>query len=376
MPFQSRRPPFALVVAGVIVLAVAAAALSWFYLGGTPSPTVATAPVKATAKAPVPSKQSLKPAIQAPRPAEEPPSANPAADALLSKLSKNGKNVKLTPEQLLTYLMENKRNAESLLIASRVSDDPNLLREAAKLAPGDPRVQFELATRGATDAERRAGIQALRQAAPDNAMGDYLSAMDHFKSKDPAAAMEDIKAAMGKGRLEDYATENLQGTEEAYLAAGYSATDAKTASMMGMKLPQIQQMNDLSTQLSDLQQSYLKANDAANAETVSRSGLAVAQQMQNQLGNHFIINDMVGLAMESRVLAGIDPSSVIDDSGITAKQRLDQLNQRRAELKELSSTNLNILQTLPPREMMAYFDRAKIYGEARALQWLRAKYPK
>ncbi|MDB6120572.1 MAG: hypothetical protein JWO08_4353 [Verrucomicrobiaceae bacterium] len=375
MTTQSRSP-FALVVAGVVVLAVGAAALSWFYLGGTPSPSVATPPVKVAAKAPVPAKPVLKPAIQAPHLAEEPPPDNAGANALLSKLSKNGKNVKLTPEQLQTYLMENKRNAESLLIASRVSDDPNLLREAAKLAPGDPRVQFELATRGATDGERRAGIQALKQAAPDNAMGDYLSAMEHFKSKDPAAAMEDIKAAMGKARLEDYASDNLQGAEEAYLAAGYSATDAKTASMMGMQLPQIQQMNDLSTQLSNLQQSYLKANDAANAETVSRSGLAVAQQMQNQLGSRFILNDMVGIAMESRVLAGIDPSSVIDDSGITARQRIEQLNQRRAEMKELSSTNINILQSLPPRELMSYFDRAKIHGEASALRWLRAKYPK
>ncbi|MDB6140450.1 MAG: hypothetical protein JWO94_3522, partial [Verrucomicrobiaceae bacterium] len=258
----------------------------------------------------------------------------------------------------------------------RLSGDLNLLREAAKQNPGDPRVQFDMATRGETEAERRIAIQALRQNAPDNAMGDYLSAMDHFKSKDPASAMEDIKAALGKGRMEDYSLENLQGAEEAYLAAGYSATDAKTASMMGFSLPQMQQLNDLGTQLSGLQQGYLKANDAANAEAVSRSALSLAQQTQSQLGSRFLINDLVGISMEAKVLQGIDPASVLDDTGITAAQRLSQLKQRQADIKDLSSTNINLLQSLPPREMIAYFDRAKIYGEASALQWLRAKYPK
>ncbi len=367
MPSLS-RPSLALVVAGVIALAAGAAALSWFYLGGTPPPPLTMAPAKPAKAVPAPTKQSLKPAVEAPHLAEEPLPTDPRANALLSKLSQNGKNTKLTPDQLQTYLMENRRNAESLLVASRVSGDLNLLREAVKNNASDPRVQFEMATRGESDAERRIAIQALKQQAPDNAMGDYLSALDKFKSKNPVAAMEDIKAAIGKGRMDDYAMDNLQGAEEAYLAAGYSATDAKTASMMGMMLPQIQQLNDLSTQLSGLQQGYLKSNDAANAEAVSRSGLAVAQQMQNQMGGRFLINDMVGIAMESRVLAGIDPSSVLDNSGITAGQRLEQLKQHQAEIKDLSTTNINVLQSLPPRELMAYFDRAKIYGEARALE--------
>ena len=370
MPSPS-RPPVVLVVAGVLALAVAAGALSWFYLGGgTPAPPP-PAPVKAALR---PMKQTLKPALEAPHPAEEPPPTSRGNESLLAKLSKNGGSAKLTPDQLQTYLLENRRNAESLLIASRLSGDLNLLREAAKQNPGDPRVQFDLATRGETDAERRAAIQALRQAAPDNAMGDYLSAMDHFKNKDPLGAMEDIKAAIGKGRMDDYTTENIQGAEEAYLAAGYSAADAKTAAMIGMPLPQIQQLSSLAKQIGTLQQDYLKANDVASAEAVSRSGLAMAQQMQTQLGSRFLINDMVGMAMESRVLAGIDPTSVLD-SGITAQQRMDQIKQHNAEIKDLSTIDLSVLQNLPARDVTAFFDRSKIYGEASALQWLRARYP-
>lgn len=80
--------------------------------------------------------------------------------------------------------------------------------------------------------------------------------------------------------------------------------------------------------------------------------------------------------MERKVLDGIDPASVLDDSGTTAQQRLDQVRQRCKEITTLADTDLSMLKTLPPREVSAYFDRRKLYGEASALKWLRVKYPR
>ncbi len=364
------RPSY--IIAAALVLTVLAGALSWFYLGGGETSSVKLPP---PAPKVAPSfKAELKPALQpvAARPATEEPAM--PQNEFLSKLTKNGQKTKLTADELKAYLLENKGSAESLLIASRISGDLNLLRQAAKQFPNDPRVQFDMATRGESAAERRSAIDALRQAAPDNAMGDYLSALDNFKSKNPAAALDDIKQAAAKGRMEDYGVENLQGAEEAYQAAGYSPLDAKAAAMSGLLLPQLTQLNQLGAQLSDMQQGYIKDGDAASAESVSRSALAVAQQMQSQLGHQFLLSDLVGVSMEAKVLAGIDPNSVLDASGLTVQQRMDQLNQMRADIKDLASTNLNMLQNLPPREVVSYFDRAKLYGEPAAIQWLRQKY--
>ena len=357
------------IIPAALVLTVAAGALSWFYLGGEPvrpKPVLPALAPKAAAFKP-----ELKPVLQtATPPAAEEPEVKPNEG--LAKLSRNGQNTKLTAEQLQAYILQNKGSAESLLTASRISGDLNLLRQAGKQFPNDPRVQLDLATRSDNPKERRSAIDALRQSAPDNAMGDYLSALDNFKGNNPAAALEDLKASAGKAQLEDYGVQNLQAAEEAYQAAGYSPLDAKAAAMSGLLMPQMQQLNQLGGDLAALQQSYMKAGDMASAESVSRSAMAVAQQVESQLGHQFLLSDLVGISMEAKVLASIDPSSVLDASGLTAQQRMDQLNQERANLKNLAGTNLNVLQNMPSWMVDAYFNRAKLYGEAEAIRWLNS----
>ena len=67
----------------------------------------------------------------------EAPPENARATNLLDRLI-NGDGAKLTPEQIGAFLAANHRCAESLLAASRASDDPAYLKEAKERFPDNP----------------------------------------------------------------------------------------------------------------------------------------------------------------------------------------------------------------------------------------------
>jgi len=143
------------------------------------------------------------------------------------------KAARLTLAQVEPYLNARERNAVSLLAAFRTTGDPMLLAEAMQKYPGDPHVGFEVATRAdATAAERRAGLDAFKQAAPENSLANYLSALDYFKTGRKVEAVQELNAAAAKPLLQDYTIDRIWSDEEVYLTAGYPPGEAKMIANM------------------------------------------------------------------------------------------------------------------------------------------------
>jgi hypothetical protein len=129
------------------------------------------------------------------------------------------KDLKLTAQQLESYLRANGRSAASLLAAYRTSKDPALLAEAMRNFPNDPQVAFEAAlSPDATPEDRRQWVDALKKSDPDNALGYYLSALDYFKTGQTDQAVKEFMAASDKS-FQDYSSERYQDDAEAYMAA-------------------------------------------------------------------------------------------------------------------------------------------------------------
>jgi hypothetical protein len=110
----------------------------------------------------------------------------------------------LTPEQIGAFLAANHRSAESLLAASRASDDPVYLKEAKDRFPGDPRVQYAALFKSDSPEERRQWLDRLKQTAPDNALPDYLSALDDLKAGRTQQGAQELADGVGKAGFQDY----------------------------------------------------------------------------------------------------------------------------------------------------------------------------
>jgi hypothetical protein len=294
-----------LTVGSVLLVMLAIFLLSG--IGGTTkssSPEV-NRPVVKTKKVALP---ALPAPELAPMPAATPPPVLPEkpTGGPLARLLKETQLFKLTPAQLSKYLSENQGNAEALLAVFRLTGDMSSLLQAANQFPNDPQVQLQLALNSSDATERRRGIDALRKNDPDNALGDYLSALDHFRAGRTEAALNDLVAAADKTTLDYYALSALQASEEAYMAAGYSVVEAKAAPMLSFPRQQIKPLQDLSKQMTELQNRYLQMGDRTSAQTVADMGINLGRQAQD---GQFVIDGLVGASIEKKFLGLLDPAT-------------------------------------------------------------------
>jgi RNA polymerase sigma factor (sigma-70 family) len=282
---------------------------------------------------------------------------------------------KVTAAQLEGYLKAHGRNAASLLAAYRVTHDSALLAEAMQKYPNDTHVAFEAAFKSdATPEERRQWLNAFEQSAPDNALANYLSALDYFKSGQTGQAVQEMAAASGKQGFQDYSVDRVMDDDEAYLAAGYSIAEAKVLATSQLLLPQLAQVKQLGLDLIDLSQSYQQGGDADSAQNALQMALALGQRYSTEAPGETEISQLVGIAVEKFALAAMDPNSPYGDSGQTALDELNQLTQQREMLRDLNQQADPLMQSLSDQDYTTYKDRWLMFGEESALRWVIGKY--
>jgi RNA polymerase sigma factor (sigma-70 family) len=285
------------------------------------------------------------------------------------------KTSKLTAAQVESYLNANRRNAASLLAAFRTTEDPALLQEAMRIFPNDPQVGFEAAIRkDVPPAERRQWLDTFKQSAPENALANYLSALDHFKTGQTDQAVQELIAASGKPQFQDYSLDRVQADEEAYRAAGYPVADAKIVATSHLVLPQLAQVRDLGGKILDLANSYQQAGDEASRQAALQMAVNLGRRYGDASAGEMLIAQLVGINVERMALGAMDPKGAYGVSGQTVQDRLDQLVQQRAAFRDLGQQADPLWPTMSDQDWISYHNRSATFGEEAAMRWLVGKY--
>jgi RNA polymerase sigma factor (sigma-70 family) len=284
-------------------------------------------------------------------------------------------HAKLTSERIRPYLESNHRSASSLLAAYRSTGDLSLLEEASQKFPDDPQVAFEAMFKtNAVPEQRRQWLETLKRTAPDNSLANYLSALEYFKGGKTDQAVQELTAANGKPEFEDYTLERVQNDEDAYLAAGFSAAEAKTIPAQQLLLPQLAQMKELSAYLVDLSKSYRAAGDPTSAQAVLQLAANLGQRYSNVTAGEAEISQLVGMAVERIALGNMDPASPYGPSGQTVQDRMNQLAEQRSILEALNQQLEPLLPMMSDQDWISYKDRWRVFGEETAMRWVIGKY--
>jgi len=302
------------------------------------------------------------------------PTEDSQSTSLYARL--NGKSLKLTAEQVESYLKANGRNPASLLAAFRTTGDPALLEEAMQKYPNDPQVDFEAVFKKDTSLEeRRQWLDAFKRSAPDNALANYCSAFAYFKAGQTDQAVQDLIVADGKVEFQDYLPYRIQEDQEAYLSAGYSLADAEAFAVCQQPLlPQPGELRQFVHDIGDLAKSYQQAGDANSAQAALQIIADLGQRYANGSPGEFLVSQNVGVDIERFALGVMDPNTPYGGSGQTVQDQLNKLDRQLAGQKELGQQTTPLTQTMSDQDWISFDDRLKAFGEQEACRWLIRKY--
>ena len=282
---------------------------------------------------------------------------------------------KVAVHQVESWLERNQRSAASLLAAARVTRDETLLEEAMEKYPHDPQVNFAAAFRKDASSEaRRQSLDAFKQSAPHNALANYLSAREFFRSGQIDQAFDELSAAFRKQQFEDYFMDFSQNEEAAWSAAGYSIAEAKIFSSWSLLYPHLAELKQLSRDIVSQAESYREVGDEASAQAALQIAVDLAQRF-DRLPAQPLPSRSVSLEIESIALQGMDPTNSYGETG-TVDQRLQELEEQLAVVNELEEQGdqFQLRQKVSEGDWIDYKDRWTAFGEEAALAWLVGKY--
>lgn len=282
-----------------------------------------------------------------------------------------GKVPSLSQVEVEAFLREKGRTAQNLLAASRLLKDLKYAREAAILEPQNPLAQLELALRGETPEEKGAALAAFRLAAPDNSLGDYLAAHQAFQSGDASAAGAALLQGLDNPVFADYSQQLADGSEQAYLSAGYDPQGAALSAMFSLAIERAQPLMAVADKLKGLQDEFIRTADFDAAEPTVVIGLTLGQRMQEQ--GPYLIDQVMGNAIERKFLLQLDPLTAAGPDGQTAAQRLETLDANLLEIKALTSGVAEAMAAMDDATLSQYLAKSKAEGELAALRWLAAR---
>jgi RNA polymerase sigma factor (sigma-70 family) len=277
----------------------------------------------------------------------------------------------LPREQVEAYLAQNHRNVESLFAAFQVSRDLSYLREAATNSPADPAVQCAVIANKLYPEEQRKWIDAFKASSAENALPWYFSALDDFKAKQPDQAVQELNQAGRRQFYADYAAQTCQAVEEMYASAGWPALAAKAGApgTASSSLPMV--LKDLANEALQTQQACAGRGDASAANSMASLGMGLGDQLRRNSGP---LTELVGIAIQKKILAQLDPSGSYDFLGRPITELQAELDRQKASIREALQVRDELRPTLDETELNNYWEREKIYGEMYALQWLQSKH--
>jgi hypothetical protein len=344
------------------------------------NPPVPLKPLKNALKAATPRIPARLPALRPRGEPGKPPEGQfeiqPSVKSDLARvLSGDVKLPALDPAVVERYLERHKRSAQSLLGAYRTTQNLEFLKEAAARYPDDPMIQMAVLRQNLFPEQRREWLERLKRSAPDNSLVAYLSAHERFAAKDFAGALADLGEATKRPQFNPYLLESMQNVQELLVAGGRPPILAGAESMFSADMGHLGRVKQLSTELVQLCQQYQTAGDAESAGAVAYMGLMLAARLNGSREGQFIVDKLVGIAIENQVWSLFDPTANSHYPGVSVQARRDELTRQRDALKSLTADFPPTLLGCSDDEIIAYLDRVKVLGEVEALRWLKSKQP-
>lgn len=325
--------------------------------------------------------ENVPPPLRSQPPAQSAPPAEPRSDSeseparSVADLLTSGELLRAaaTPEVLEAYRAGHGDDAASLLTSFLATQDRTFLDAAAQRHGHEPRVQLAVLLNDPDPSERTDWLNRFKVSDPSNALPNYLAARENFELGRPLDAIRELAEAVEKDTYEVYTYDAMIDQQELLLSAGLPPVEANAIAMFSTPLPHLAQLRQLGNNVADLQQQYAAAQDTASLDTLTQLGLDLAGRLNQPKGRRFLIDQLVGIAIEDQLLQAYPPNTQLAFMSVPIHVRLADLAAQKQAMRDLAPLVDNAMLQASEATWATYLERVKLQGEWAALQWLQGQ---
>ncbi len=273
-------------------------------------------------------------------------------------------------EQWLAHLKGNPRSlAEAQATVGLLTNNPDLVRKALEADPNNPQLQFIGATFSSfPDEERLALAERFFKQDTDNGMAAYLYSSQLLKSGDPKAALEILRSATDRGKMDDFQKRMSFSFEDAIAGAGVSRDDAKLLSAFSLPMSHLSDFTSFAGSLNDM----AKTLPMEEASEIGSLAASMGRRVGEQAEPKSFVSTLVGLSLEEKTLAGLPDDAPSPYQGLTVAEARESIAIERKNIKRTLKEipDYETLFQSNPELKSGFVDRFRMLGEAEATNWL------
>jgi hypothetical protein len=296
--------------------------------------------------------------------------SDPRVAKLFQGLRGGARRGRISRQAIEAFLASTQRSGGSLLAAWEESGDEAYLREAAKRFPDDPRVQLAAAMSPSFGPERAEWVERLKKSDPTNPLPNWIAAAEHFSGKRSKEAIAELLGSDGKTGFQNYSQDTVAERRALFEASGLEPMRAQVEAQLNIKYDYLGRLQSAARGIENELKTLRASGDAQTAQDLSATAVNIGRIMSgNSQGT--LIDQLVGLSVESSALKQIPPGEAMAVLGTTTEQRAADLEKQRRELLELGRVAGEVVKgKATMEEVTQYFERRKRDGEIAALRWL------
>jgi hypothetical protein len=291
----------------------------------------------------------------------------PSIEALISK--------PLMVADLESWLASKKGDAHSLgeaqVIAGLMTNNPDLIRQGIETDPGNSHLLFIGATLSAFSAEERIAMgKRLIETDPENGLAAFIHASNLMKGGQADAAIEMLRSATHRTRMDHFVNETQLLMDEAYGAAGFSPSTAKVRSLYDGRAAYLLDLMVFAKSLKGMGGAFT-TSEASELQSLTAS---MGQRLADQSGSgSFALGALVGLSVEQTYLKGLPDDAPSPYEGLTVAQARESIIAERQKIREETENYPDVEKIFSddPELMGRFVDRCRLTGELEAIKWLR-----
>ena len=285
---------------------------------------------------------------------------SPTGDQLLEDFG----FVKPSRDKLENHIIK-EGSINSLIATGIILQDPSYYYRALNIEPNNPHLLLLLGSHeNIPPLQKLEFAEKLIKEQPENLVGSYLLASIQINQDQTNEAIATLLNTHNQNDFNDFLMDSSLAINETLILLENSEIGSALYSIFFIQSPMTYRYNEISNFLVN------EFNDTQPIETLELRKITAELGTNMVSQKNFLINDLVGLAIQKKSMAGMEQNSPSPFIGLSVDEAHENLIKQKNQIKNLVVPDLKQMKEIDHDTLVEWFRKIREVGEYQATVWL------